>query len=322
MKRKQLAPHIHADRPIVERYAYVLLALLPILIGALFYYGIRVLVLSFVSCGVFFLCDYLSSKNMYPEMPFHVDYSSLVSGLILAMLVPVSTSVWAMAIAAAFGSLLVKQALGGVGRNLFNPALAARAFLQIAFPMQMVAQEPPLENFWGFSSLFTGKAIVSNGAITQVNVDILDIVSGRVIGMVGTTSLILIALGAVIMIERKLFSIYAPAAFFAVILIGYVPFNWAGAGFEEFLIWMIRGGILFVGVFALQDCTTLPMDKWARCLFGGGAGLLTLILYRFGNASYAMIYPVLLMNILTPVFDYYIRPRAFSKTSWFREVEK
>jgi len=320
MKRKQLAPHIHAERTAVERYMYVLLALLPILIGAVFYYGIRVLVLTAVSCSVFFVSDYLSCRALYPEMPSHADYSSLVSGVILAMLVPVSASFWAVALAALFASLLVKQAFGGAGRNIFNPALAARAFLQIAFPAQMVASEQPLTGFWNFSSLFTGKA--SAGPWITADTTTLDIVSGRITGMAGTTCLILIAIGACILIERKMFSVYAPVAFFAVIIAGYIPFNWANAGISDFFLWIIQGGILFIGVFALHDCTTMPMDKWAQCLFGGGAGLLTLILYRFGNASYAMIYPVLMMNALTPVFDYYVRPRAFSKASWYREVEK
>lgn len=321
MKRKQLAPHIHADQPAAERYMYVLVALLPIVIGAVFYYGIRVLLLTAVSCSVFFFCDYLSSKKMYPESPFHADYSSLVSGVILVMLVPVSSAFWAVALAAAFSSLLVKQAFGGVGRNIFNPALAARAFLQIAFPAQMVAVEQPMEHFWGLRSLLTGKALASS-ALVSADVGTLDVISGRICGMVGTTSLVLIAIGAVILFERKLFSVYAPVSFFLVIVLGYIPFNWTSVGLMEFFLWCIRGGVLFIAVFPLHDCTTMPMDKWAQCLFGGGAGLLTLILYRFGNASYAMIYPVLMMNALTPVFDYYIRPRAFSKASWFREVDK
>lgn len=321
MKRKQLAPHIHANQPASERYMYVLLALLPILIGAVFYYGIRVLILVAVSCAVFFLCDFFCTQKLYPELPLHVDYSSLVSGVILAMLVPVSASFWAVALAAAFSALLVKQAFGGAGRNIFNPALAARAFLQIAFPTQMVASEQPMENFWKIGSLLTGNAVPSS-AFSASGVGTLDVISGRICGMVGTTSLVLIVIGALILFERKLFSVYAPFSYFAVILLGYIPFNWSSVNVMDFFLWFIRGGILFVGVFALHDCTTVPMDKRAQCLFGGGAGLLTLILYRFGNASYAMVYPVLMMNALTPVFDYYFRPRAFSKSSWYREVEE
>lgn len=321
MKRKQLAPHIHANQPASERYMYLLLALLPALVGAIFYFGIRVLILGVVSCGCFFASDFLCAKSMYPEHAFYVDYSSLVSGLLLTLLVPVSTSVWAIALAALFGSLLIKQAFGGVGTNIFNPAMAARAFLQVTCPAQMATLELPMSRFWGLSSLITGKPCGTTTA-PPVSATNLAIFSGRLPGMIGTTSVILIALGAALLIERKLFRFEAPLAFFVTIAFGYVPFYWTQLQFSSFFLWLINGGILFVGIFMLNDSTTTPMDPLARVVFGAGTGILTLLFYRFGSSAYAMIFPILMMNMFTPIFDFYIRPRAFSKKSWFREVEK
>ena len=321
MKRKQLAPHIHANQPASERYMYVLLAMLPALIGGVFYNGIRVLVLLAVSCTVFFFSDFLSSQTLYPDHVSHVDYSSLVSGTMLALLVPASASIWVVAIAALFGSLLVKQAFGGAGTNIFNPAFAARAFLQIAFPAQMVASELPQEHFWDWMSLLTGKS-AGNEVFSVGSVELLDIFSGRLTGMIGTTSLVLLAMGALILTERKLFRFEAPLTYMAVIALGYVPFFWSSAGVTAFLLWMVQGGIPFVAIFALNDCTTTPLGPCARMIFGGVTGFLTLILYRFGNGVMAMVYPILMMNLMTPIFDYYFRPRAFSKSHWFKEVEK
>lgn len=320
MKRKQLAPHIHADQPAAERYIYVLLALLPAFLGAVFYYGVRILILAAGSMFCFFMSDYLVSRKLYPDMPFHVDYSSLVSGLLLVMMVPASTSLWAVVLAALFGSVLVKQAFGGAGTNILNPALAARAFLEFACPLQMAAREMPFQGLWNFSTLWTGKP---DGTVaSSTSIKWLDIFSGRLAGMAGVTSIVLLLLGMVVLIERKLFRYEAPFAYFITLVFGYVPFYWDQLRFDVFFSWVAVGGLLFIGIFALNDCTTTPMDPIGRILFGFGAGIMTLLLYRFGNSNYAMTFPVLMMNMTTPVFDHYLRPRVFSKTSWFREVEK
>ena len=322
MKRKQLAPHIHADQPAAGRYLYVLVALLPAFLGAVFYFGIRVLILAAVSILCFFVSDYLIFEKLYPERPFHVDYSSLVSGLLLVLMIPASTSFWTVILAALFGSILVKQAFGGAGSNVFNPALAARAFLEFACPLQMTAKETPFKSLWNLSSLWTGKPVKSALATPLTSAGWMDILSGRMVGMAGVTSIVLMFFGLLILMERKLIRYEITVAYFATIVVGYVPFYWDHLGFHQFFSWLSLGGLMLIGIFALNDCTTTPIDPKGRIIFGFGTGLLTLVLYRFGNSSYAMIFPVLMMNLTTPIFDRYLRPRVFSKPSWFREVER
>ncbi|MBO4687869.1 MAG: RnfABCDGE type electron transport complex subunit D [Clostridiales bacterium] len=321
MKRKQLAPHIHADQPAAERYIYVLLALLPAWIGAVFYYGIRVAILSILSMGCFFGVDFLVSRRMYPEQSYYVDLSSLVSGLLLVLMVPASTSVWAILLASLFGSLLVKQAFGGVGTNILNPALASRAFLEVTFPIQMKAVEAPFSGLWHLSSLLNGKP-AEQAVSAEQSVSWMHILSGRLCGMAGVTSIVLLLLGLLILIERRLFRFEAPVGYFLVLVFGYIPFYWDSLRFDTFFVWLCTGGLLLVGICMLNDYSTIPMDPLGRFMFGLAAGLLTLVLYRFGNSSYAMIFPVLMMNMTTPIFDHYLRPRAFSKTSWYREVDE
>lgn len=319
MKRKQLAPHIHADQPAAERYVYVLLALLPAWLGGLFYFGIRVIALSAVSVLTFFFSDFFSARKMYPEQAFYVDYSSLVSGLLLSLLVPVSTSIWAMFFAALFGSLFVKQAFGGVGTNIFNPALAARAFLEFTFPAQMVAVEGPFAGIWHLESLLTGKPLRETSAVAEATWS--NIVSGRLTGMVGTTSIVLVLIGLLILIERRMFRFETTLAYLITLIIGYIPCYIHSLRPDMFLAWMAYGGLALIGVFALNDCTTTPMSAKGKAFFGCGAGVLTVLLYRFGNSTYAMVFPVLMMNMTTPIFDHYFRPQAFSKSSWYREVK-
>ena len=322
MKRKQLAPHIHADQPAAERYLYVLVALLPAFLGSVFYFGVRILILAVISMFCFFMSDYLISEKLYPELPFHVDYSSLVSGLLLVLMIPASTSFWAVIMAALFGSVLVKQAFGGAGTNVFNPAFAARAFLEFACPLQMTAKELPFKSLWNFSSLITGKPCKEALATQIPAARWLDILSGRMVGMAGVTSIVLLFFGLLILMERKLVRYEASIAFFATIVVVYVPFYWDHLSFYQFFAWLSLGGIMLVGIFALNDCTTTPMDPRGRILFGFGTGVLTLVLYRFGSSNYAMVFPILMMNMTTPIFDRYLRPRVFSKTSWFREVKE
>lgn len=319
MKRKQLAPHIHADQPAAERYVYVCLALLPVWIGGLFYYGIRVIALSLVSVMTFFLTDFFSTRKMYPEQAFYVDYSSLVSGLLLSLLVPVSTSIWAIFLAALFGSLLVKQAFGGAGSNIFNPALAARAMLEFVFPAQMTVTEAPFDGVWHITSLLSGKPAVETSAVADMSWS--SILSGRLPGMIGTTTIVLALFGMVILIERRLFRFEAPLAYFITLAVGYVPCYAHSLSPSHFVSWVACGGLVLVGVFMLNDCTTTPMSVQGKLLFGFGTGVLTLLMYRFGNSTYAMIFPVLMMNMMTPILDHYFRPQAFSKSSWYREKE-
>ena len=138
----------------------------------------------------------------------------------------------------------------------------------------------------------------------------------------GVTSIVLMFFGLLILMERKLIRYEITVAYFATIVVGYVPFYWDHLGFHQFFSWLSLGGLMLIGIFALNDCTTTPIDPKGRIIFGFGTGLLTLVLYRFGNSSYAMIFPVLMMNLTTPIFDRYLRPRVFSKPSWFREVEE
>lgn len=321
MKRKQLAPHIHADQPAAERYLYVLLALLPAWLGAVFYYGVRVVILSVLSAGCFFGVDFFVSRRMYPEQSYYVDLSSLVSGVLLVLMVPASASVWAILLASLFGSLLVKQAFGGVGTNILNPALASRALLEVTFPVQMKAAEAPFSGLWHLSSLLNGSP-AEQTAFGDTSISWMNILSGRLLGMAGVTSAVLLLLGLLILVERRLFRFEAPVGYFLVLIIGYVPFYWDALRLDAFFLWLCTGGLLLVGIFMLNDYSTIPMDPRGRFMFGLVAGLLTLVLYRFGNSSYAMIFPVLMMNMTTPIFDHYLRPRAFSKPSWYREVDE
>ena len=274
----------------------------------------------FWSCQLtFFFADFLSTRKLYPEHAFYVDYSSLVSGLLLSLLVPVSTSVWAVFLAALFGSLLIKQAFGGVGTNIFNPALAARAFLEFVFPTQMIAVESPFEGMWHVTSLLSGKPAVATPSVADFSWS--NILSGTLSGMIGTTTILLALFGMFILIERRLFHFEAPLAYFATLIVGYIPCYIHVISLRHFVSWLACGGLVLIGVFMLNDCTTLPISRKGRAIFGCGTGILTLMLYRFGNSTYAMVFPVLMMNMTTPIFDRYIRPQAFSKSSWFKEVK-
>ena len=185
----------------------------------------------------YFFSDYYSAKKLYPEQAYYVDYSSLVSGLLLSLMVPVQTSVWAIFLAALFGSLLVKQAFGGVGTNIFNPALASRAFLEWIVPSQMAVVESPFSGTWHLSSLFTGKPLAST-AQTVADSPWTQIVSGRMAGMVGTTSIVLLGLGLVILIERKLFRFEASLSYILVLIVGYVPCYIHNVDPQSFLLWL------------------------------------------------------------------------------------
>ncbi|HOO61934.1 MAG TPA: RnfABCDGE type electron transport complex subunit D [Bacillota bacterium] len=317
MIQKQLAPHIHASQNASERYLNMCVALMPCIVSAIFYYGIRAIILLAVGALSFFTSDYLFAKYLRKETMEQYDQSSFVSGILLVLMVPASTSIWALLVGILFASFFGKQCFGGVGCNVFNPALLGRAFLELFFPNQMTPVEYPGIFSLRTDTLLTGAT--SNVVTDQSASTIMETLSGRYSGMMGVASIVLIGLSIVYLLVRKLYKPEAPLAYLFVVVLGYFPACWGQFSFEHFLFWLTSGGFVFIAAFALSDCTTMPICKSGRIVFGVGAGILAVFLNRFTYPVLGMVFPVLMMNMITPIFDFYIRPRVFGKQQWYEK---
>ena len=317
--RKLPAPHIHKDLGISMIYPHVLVALLPTAIAGVYYYGIRALLLvlcGMASCAVF---DFLFVRYIRKEK-YVWEASSLVSGAILALLFPPTVPVWILIFGAFFSTILVKQCFGGLGSNLFNPAFAARAFLSLAFPTLTAVYTEPTASRWEVLSLLFGpqqtETVANSGG---AGAGVLELLSGRFAGEIGTTCVFALLIGAVYLFSIGILRPQAPLFYFGVLCILFLLFPGAQGLSLGYLIRSLAvGGVLFAGVFALNDYSTTPTTPLGRSVFGVGAGLLTFLLCRITTIAVSVSFAILVMNAVTPILDFYIRPRIFGSPSWFR----
>lgn len=313
--KKYPAPHIKREMNVALIYPNVLVALLPAAVAAVYYYGIRALMILltgmfFMSAGEFVFVRYLRKQK------YVWDASSLVSGAIFALILPPTVPLWLVILGALFASVVVKQCFGGLGCNLLNPALAATAFLSVAFPSFMSVYAEPLTSRWTIASLFSGAAdAVSSAtpAAAKSGVLLFDLFSGRYPGAIGETCAIAILIGGAYLLWLGILRFGAPLTYLILLAAG----TWAFDGIPAVPGVLLTGGVLFGAVFAMGDYTTTPISGSGRVIFGAGAAMLTLIIRQFGNPSYAVGFSILAMNTLTPILDFYIRPRVFSMPNWF-----
>lgn len=318
MIKRYPAPHIHKEMNIALIYPYVLIALIPCAVSAIYYYGIRALLLLLISMAAYVLSDYLFITFVRKEK-YVWEASGAVSGAILALLLPPSVPILYLIIAVFFASAVVKQCFGGVGCNIFNPAVAARAFLSIAFPSVDAGYSEPLISRWSVGSLIFGNADAVSSATPWMNQKehVFELLSGRYPGAIGTTCAAAIIIGGIFLLWRGILHYQAPLAYLLVLCTGYYLFNGNQASLFGMFYYIFTGGILFAAFFAMGDYSTTPTTGSGRILFGAGAAVLTLLFRKYGNPSYAVGFSILAMNAVVPILDLYIRPRIYGQTSWF-----
>lgn len=313
--KKYPAPHIRKEMNVALIYPNVLVALLPPAAAAVYYYGIRAFVILltamfFTSAGEFVFIRYMRKQK------YVWDGSALVSGAIFALILPPTVPLWLVILGALFASIIVKQCFGGLGSNLFNPALAACAFLSLAFPSYMSVYSSPLSSRLSVASLFSGAAdAVSSAtpAAAKSGILLFDLFSGRYPGAIGETCAIAILLGGAYLLWLGILRYGAPLTYLILLSAG----TWALDGISAVPGVLLTGGVLFGAVYAMGDYTTTPISGSGRVAFGAGAAILTLFMREAGITSFAVGFSILAMNTLTPILDFYIRPRVFSMTNWF-----
>jgi len=321
--KKSPAPHIRKEMNVSLIYPHVLIALLPCAAAAVYYYGIRALLLLAVGCASYVFSDYLFVQFVRHE-PYVLDISGLVSGAVLVLILPPTTPILYLLAGVFFASIVVKQCFGGIGCNIFNPALAARAFLSIAFPSIDAGYVQPLLSPWSLGTLLYGPADIVSSATPWISRTerFFELLSGRYPGAIGTTCAVAIIIGGIYLVVQGILRPQAPLAYLLVLCAGY----WLTGGTQATLFgmfyWIFTGGILFAAVFVMGDYSTTPTTNDGRLIFGAGAAVLTLLIRNMGNPSYAVGFSVLAMNAAVPILDLYIRPRIYSMPSWFSGKKK
>jgi electron transport complex protein RnfD len=227
------------------------------------------------------------------------DGSAAVTGLLLALILPPALPLWIAAIGSVFAIVIVKGLFGGLGFNIFNPALAARAFLLAAWPVAMTAWTRP------FDAVTTATPLYLVNKLGEAAPSYWVLFFGNRAGSLGETSALAILIAAALLLLTRIIDWPAPAAF-----IGTVAVLTFALGHDP-LFGVLSGGLLLGGFFMATDYVTAPVTTRGRLIFGLGCGLITVLIRYFGGFPEGVNYAILLMNMLTPIIDRYVRPRIY-----------
>ncbi|MCH5337629.1 MAG: RnfABCDGE type electron transport complex subunit D [Acetatifactor sp.] len=292
-------PHIRSKVTTNGIMLAVIVALMPATGFGIYNFGPRALAVVLVTIAATVMTEFLF--GLYRKKMTITDLSAVVTGLLLALNLPVTIPLWMAVLGGVFAILVVKLLFGGLGQNFMNPALAARCFLLISFPVQMTA----------FScDAYTGATpLAALKAGEQVNV--LDMVFGHTGGTIGETSVIALVIGACLLILLGIIDLRIPGSYIVTFVLFVGIFG--GRGFDpSYLSAQLAGGGLMLGAFFMAtDYVTRPITAKGQYIFGVFLGLMTGVFRIFGPGAEGVSYAIILGNLLVPLIEKYTRPTAF-----------
>ena len=308
------APHVRGSDSIRTTMLDVIIALMPALIGGVYFFGFRALSVTAVAVLSCVLAEFLWDKAIKKPNTCG-DLSAVVTGMLLAFSLPPAIPYYMVIVGSVFAIIVVKMFFGGVGQNIVNPALAARAFLMASWPVAMTrytAPHTPLRVFLGNADAVSSATPLGifkeGGAQTATHLDLL---FGNVGGCIGEISAILLLVGAAYLLIRKVITLYIPVTY--ILTVGV--FGWIFGGDAlfggDFLFQILSGGVILGGCFMANDYTTSPVTHKGEIVYAFGAGLITGVIRIFGGYPEGVTYGILIMNIVTPLIDKFMRPRVF-----------
>ena len=312
------SPHIHSKVTTQTIMRDVLIALLPAAAGGVYFFGLRALLVMIFSMAGCVFFEWLCSKMMKFTCKVY-DLSAMVTGLLIAFVCPVTIPLWCVLIGDFFAIVVVKQLFGGIGRNLVNPALAARAFL-FSWPGEMTTWIKP-----GFhtsvADAVTGAtplAAMKAGSLPEVSMS--DMLWGNIGGCIGETSVILLLIGFAYLLVRRVVKLHIPVAFIGTVAVLTVLFPMGNDNLQWMLYQVCAGGVMLGALFMATDYVTSPVTKLGQVIFGIGCGVLTVVIRYFGGYPEGVSYAILIMNCCVVLLDRIGRPKKFGTSK--KEVAK
>ena len=325
------SPHIHSGDTISKNMYGVLIALIPAFLVSLYSFGIGALIVTAVSVLSCVLFEYLFQKFLFKKEPTIYDGSAILTGVLLAFNLPSNLPVWIIIIGAFVAIGIGKMSFGGLGNNIFNPALVGRVFLLISFPAQMTT--------WPVAGVFpmtyldaqTGATTLSIIHYSNELASMMELAIGHIAGSIGEVSVIALLLGMAYLLFRRIITWHIPVSIIGSVIVftGLLfVINLLNAYYtsdvtpellsliDSFriynpLIHLTSGGLLLGAIFMATDYVTSPMSKKGMIVYGIGIGVITIAISLFGSYPEGMSFAILIMNGVTPLINTYIKPKRF-----------
>lgn len=297
------SPHIRGDFKTSRLMLDVVVALLPALAVGTWILGFRALAVTAVSMVSAVGAEWLYCKVTGKQNTLR-DCSALVTGMLLAMTLPASVPFGIVVLGSVFAIVFAKCMCGGLGQNIFNPTLAARAFLMLLFPAALTHYE----TIDGFSSATPLHRMVMP---TLPDNSLLDMFLGRIPGSIGELSALALLLGGVFLVARKVISPKIPLAYLGSVAVLTFVFSKTGNPIRWMLYSLLGGGVMLGAIFMATDYATSPVTPMGQILYGIGCGALTVFFRYYGLFPEGVTYAILLMNLATWGIDRITAPRRF-----------
>ena len=299
------SPHIRGNFRTNRIMLDVVIALLPALAVGVFVLGIRALLVAVVCIASAVASEWLYSVVTKTRNTV-VDGSAVVTGLLLAMTLPATVPCWQAAIGSAFAIIIVKALCGGLGQNIFNPALAARAFMMLVWPASMVRYAA-----LGVDGVTAATPLHHMVMPALPEETLLDMFLGNCPGSIGEISALALLIGGAYLVIRKVISVRIPAAYLGTVAVLTLIFFKTDYPVQWMLYSLLSGGVMLGAIFMATDYATSPATAVGQIVYGIGCGVLTVIFRYFGLFPEGVTYAILIMNAMVWVIDRYTAPRRF-----------
>ena len=304
------SPHVHSEFSTSKIMGMVILALLPAGVTGVYFLGLSALNVIIACVAACVLCEWCWNKFVMHRKNTINDLSAVVTGLLLAYNLPPTIPIWMAICGCVFAIIVVKEFYGGIGCNIVNPALAARAMMLISWPTAMTT--------WTIAGMSGATPLAAMKAGSEVNLSVWNMLAGNMAGCIGETSSILLILGGLYLIWEEVISWRIPVIYIVTAAILGSVFGHGMACTE-----IITGGLLLVGaIFMATDYTTSPMTAKGQIIYAFGCGLLTALIRTWGGYPEGVSFSILIMNVAVPLIDMYTEPRTFGapKSNFFKRT--
>ena len=320
------SPHIHGKDTTAKLMRDVLIALLPITAVSIWFYGlsaIKLVVVGVLSC---ILVEYLIEKFLLKSKITICDCSAAVTGLLLALNLPAAAPWWVIVIGSIVAIGIAKMTFGGLGQNLFNPALVGRVFLLVSFPAIMASWTAPAP--WGGEvDAFTGatplglikEGLMSGKTVQEIiaanpNLSTGQLLFARAGGSAGEISVVALLLGFAWLLIRKVIKPTIPVTILVTVALFYgILWLCNPAQFTDPIFNLCTGGVMLGAIFMATDYVTSPMSTKGMIIFGVGIGILTVLIRQFGSYPEGVSFAILIMNATVPLINMYCLPKRFGR---------
>lgn len=303
-----VSPHIEIDDHILRRMWETFFALIPAGIAGIYIFGMQSFYIIWVSIAAALFTEWFCQR-LQGKKTTVLDGSALITGLLLAYNLPPETPLWIAALGSFFSIAIAKQLFGGLGFNIFNPALAGRAFLMASWPKYMTSWVNPQ---WQVDTLATATPLgIIKEKLSYSLPSYWDLFIGNHGGCIGEVCVVALLIGGLYLIFKNYISWQIPASF--ILTLGIFSWLFMGKGLfkGDFLFSILAGGAILGAFFMATDYVTAPLTKKGKIIFGIGCGFLTFVIRKWGGYPEGVSYSILMMNAATPIIDRFSRPRKY-----------